>query len=464
MTSMNHQSRSWHELSSRRQPSSASDQNLVNSSWDGQQSASQLGFAHRLQLLNGGVANGTGVDGMNQAANQSSQGAMVNAGHPFGAVALYNTSQQLEQMSMHNSQGMLQGQNYMSSGQASSVGRANMSAMVSQLSSKAEVMDPLSFQNPFAESLDAAEERPSCPLNLNGQSSLPSMPQGFFSSMNRVSRHRATSDPPGLIAYRNDQSKKRMIDSSLIPVPENSAGMMRQQQQVPSVIPPAPSNKFAIASMDSDSLVHNSCKLYPTTLTVVESALRFDPPAIRRRIPLVCGRVDDDEKESSRKRKRPLHYCYPINIAIHFEASQEVIDLLSREGSDVLCLPDGPDSAGSLGIALALRRDISMIRALLKANPRCAQTPDRHFHYPLHIAVRTKGSSLAIIKEIYEAFPEALNKQNFHGEKPMDVATRTAVCSDEVIDYLQQKMLGNSSSMNMVEEDLGDDLLNSFDV
>merc|ERR1712176_1227743 len=35
--------------------------------------------------------------------------------------------------------------------------------------------------------------------------------------------------------------------------------------------------------MDVQSLLHNACKLYPTTLSVVDSALNFDPEGIRVR-------------------------------------------------------------------------------------------------------------------------------------------------------------------------------------
>ena len=53
------------------------------------------------------------------------------------------------------------------------------------------------------------------------------------------------------------------------------------------------------ATMTTDSLFHNSCKLYPKTLVVLESALAFDPQAIRRPVPLLVG--GDDENTSSKE-------------------------------------------------------------------------------------------------------------------------------------------------------------------
>jgi hypothetical protein len=217
--------------------------------------------------------------------------------------------------------------------------------------------------------------------------------------------------------------------------------------------------KFSAAILDSHSLLHNSCKLYPDTTSVVESALRMDPDAIRRAIPMVCnagvsihGRDNNTTATTTTKEtkanelqrgncslKQRAHerYEYPINIALKYGASLEILELLAKEGPDVLNLPDGPDRGTSLTLALALERDCAVVSTLLKYNATIASTGDRHLNYPLHIAVRGKKPSLELVKMLHQACAKALSEQNFHRETPLDIAIRSAQCPEAVVNYLQ---------------------------
>jgi hypothetical protein len=89
----------------------------------------------------------------------------------------------------------------------------------------------------------------------------------------------------------------------------------QQQESQPSTS--TDDAKYSVAAMHSDSLLPNSCKLYPNTITVVESALRFDPAASRRAVDIICdGTDDDDDQMQSSKGQKIDRFCYPINIAL----------------------------------------------------------------------------------------------------------------------------------------------------
>jgi ankyrin repeat protein len=178
-------------------------------------------------------------------------------------------------------------------------------------------------------------------------------------------------------------------------------------------------------NMDGGSLLHQSCRLYPKTAAVVESALRIDPNAIRKAVPVAS------EKGQARK-----GYGYPINLAITHGASVEVIKMLIQAGPDVLVQKDGTDGSGSLGIALANNADIQVIEVLLQANPECVEVADRRGNYPLHVAV-SNGASFQIVKRLHSMYPMALQMRNFHSQTPLDIAQRSTRCSEEVMNFLQ---------------------------
>jgi hypothetical protein len=233
--------------------------------------------------------------------------------------------------------------------------------------------------------------------------------------------------------------------------------------------------KLLFAAIDGCSLLHNSCKLYPDTAAVVESAIAMDPDAVRRPISIVCcthgvvseakdSASDADADSSSCSSNKPAHqsrkqraqerFHYPINIALKYDASYEIIALLAQSGPDVIALPDGPDRCTALATAIALDRDASVIELLLTTNPEAAQVCDRHSNTPLHAAIsRVSKPSLQVVQLVYQAYPKALYEHNFQGETPLDAAVRSAGCSEEVLNYFQSHRDGD------LQENLQDDLV-----
>lgn len=220
-----------------------------------------------------------------------------------------------------------------------------------------------------------------------------------------------------------------------------------------------------------DALLHNSCKLYPDTCAIVESALQMDPDAIRRPIPIDCSDeklttiiapTNHNNKDggggSSNKRRALLEqYSYPINIALKSNACTDVLKLLIEQGPDVLDKPDGPNRACSLSFAITFERPKSILEMILKANPKSARTVDRHSNTPLHVLVRSNCSDLCTFETIhmvYQAYPEALAAKNFHRESPLEVAQRVEGCPEMVVNFFQSRAFGSLDAM--AEEHLDD--------
>lgn len=121
--------------------------------------------------------------------------------------------------------------------------------------------------------------------------------------------------------------------STLLPFPSRvSTTTTSSSTRSSSSVSDPSSARMQIAAMDSDSLLHNSCKLYPQTFCIVESALQLDPEAIRRRFPLVCEEFRDCASATeTTERVGRQKYCYPINIALKHRADIEII--VSSDGT-----------------------------------------------------------------------------------------------------------------------------------
>lgn len=184
------------------------------------------------------------------------------------------------------------------------------------------------------------------------------------------------------------------------------------------------------------ALLHSSCKLYHDNLAVVESALGLDPSSVRRSIPTLCSRPSNSLWKRSGKEGK---YCYPLNIALYFQASLDILRLLANSGSDVLAFNDGPDGAGSLAIAIACHSaSWPVVQLLLTVNPMSASVADRLGNYPLHRILQTMPTEQTVTA-IYEAYPEALSKRNFHGKTPLDLAVHNVTCPEAVVNALQRR-------------------------
>ena len=180
-----------------------------------------------------------------------------------------------------------------------------------------------------------------------------------------------------------------------------------------------PSEDFSnlVAQPVSSFLLHQACMLYAQNETVIQCALLADPSGTCRKLPGVG-------------------YCYPINIALQNNASLGVLQLLCDADPSVLVEKDGEEECCSLTVALSQKFEMDVVSLILHANPDVVRVSDRHKNYPLHTAC-FYGSSPAIINLLCSTYPNAIRKKNFHGQTPLHIASRSSICSDDVIDYLQ---------------------------
>ena len=236
------------------------------------------------------------------------------------------------------------------------------------------------------------------------------------------------------------------------------------------------------------SLLHNTCKLFPTSLSVIESAVQFDPEAIHTAIPTMCSTKHtpgtavshDFNKNTSHSRSPPSStaairnfYSFPLNIALQYNASIDVIAFLLQLYPDVLTKIDGPNQTGSLSIALsainadeieecttattqATRENGNMgsladdtmgktggtridqlIRMFVMANPHCVKVVDRRQNTALHYLAKRQGCDISCesISMVYQLYPEALNMRNGLGHTPVQVAQRNPTVTDTLLDH-----------------------------
>lgn len=255
------------------------------------------------------------------------------------------------------------------------------------------------------------------------------------------------SSAHSLLRQTSSQSLKdtsRKVDVSYL-LPPHHASYSFWNNNNNQTMPPNSSNSNHI---ETTSLLHQSCRLYPTTAAVVESALRIDPDAVRRAV-AVSSPAPKNHHHLHKPNKPHEIYAYPINIAIKHDATMEVVHMLVQAGPDVLTQADGTDGAGSLGIALHHKCSLEIVDTLVSANPSCAKVADRRANYPLHIAVAS-GLSLAIVKRLHMAYPKALEMRNFHSQTPLDMAQRSTRCPEPVMNYLQ------AAAFPTVDNDSGD--------
>eukprot|EP00977_Amphora_coffeiformis_P022374 scaffold10856_cov229-Amphora_coffeaeformis.AAC.25 len=239
-------------------------------------------------------------------------------------------------------------------------------------------------------------------------------------SVQATENHRASQSPVGSKRVFQENSKDAEATTS-------------------SLLEETPVSSSVTSSISVDSLLHNSCKLYPTTLAIVKSALQFDPEAIRRAV-----RVETNVEDTSctepllKKQKLNGRFAYPVNIAMSNKGSADVIDFLAKAAPDVLVLQDGPCQGSSVAIAIRSECDVSIIKAVLETNPDQSRVVDRLHDLPLHTALRVPTVSLKVVKLIHNAYPDALTKTNIRGDTPVQVAERNQYCKEDIVNYLQE--------------------------
>lgn len=284
---------------------------------------------------------------------------------------------------------------------------------------------------------------------------------GVHSSQNRLDRTaQGTHEKHSVITCNRIESKhdlkrprEESVDTSNIDSSLSLAMKMR------AIIPEEVFPPFQIPGLlDDQSLLHHSCRLYPTTASIVESALQFDPGALCRRVKMAAMVPSGTETANTKMIKE--RYALPINIALHANASLDVITALARHGPGALVMGDGPDGKNSLSIALTMHRKPDLVNTLIFANAECVQKPDRYGNYPLHTAC-FRGAPMNVIELLVKGCPEALLQPNFYNETPLSVVSRSTKCGEDIVDYLQETVF---DALELKAYHLGQDELEDLDM
>jgi len=187
--------------------------------------------------------------------------------------------------------------------------------------------------------------------------------------------------------------------------------------------------------INTDTALHRACQVFPRRVQMVEAALKLDPSAIQRKafiqnIPSQTRKLQDalykSLPEGHRRPKPPSStpepFQLPINIALHHNASLQVLDLLVKADPSQLSKPDGIHGINSLCLALdRWPNDVARLGLLLVSNPDCIKTVcGFHELTPLHIACRN-GASLKVIRQLVRMYPAALLKKSAEGLLPRDM-------------------------------------------
>jgi hypothetical protein len=137
-------------------------------------------------------------------------------------------------------------------------------------------------------------------------------------------------------------------------------------------------------------------------------------------------------------------YKYPLNLAIHYNATADVIRLLLEADPTVTSLPDGDENQGSLHILIHRQRDhpdiLPLVDSFLLAHPTCTQIQDSHGCVPLHTAVYHQAE-LDIIRHLVIIYLEALRIENHYEETPVAMATQLGAVSLQVTNFLLESLL-----------------------
>jgi len=196
-------------------------------------------------------------------------------------------------------------------------------------------------------------------------------------------------------------------------------------------------HQLQMACMDSESLLHNSCKLYATTVSIVQSALELDPTAIDRPIAMVCKSSKSGNTNSSPR------FSYPLNIGLRYGASADVVQLLVSAAPHVVHQPDGPLAQGSLQIALHMDASQDVLELLVSSSSSSSSSSnhimrDRHDNTPIHTALLC-GTSLDTLTWLVVRYTAALNMRNFHGHRPLEVAQHRTWIAEEILNFVEEQ-------------------------
>lgn len=185
--------------------------------------------------------------------------------------------------------------------------------------------------------------------------------------------------------------------------------------------------------------LHQACA--EGSIEEIEAALSGDATAAGKPLSIstekqVYNRVTNKVEKKSVK----ASYSFALNLALQKKLDAETIDKLVEAAPEVLSVADGQSREYSLHVLLKnMPEDLTSVDMILLKNPSVVSLTDRHFNTALHIAC-ANGASIDIIRHLCILYPEALTMRNFHGQTPVELARRGAVCSDEVSEYLWEKL------------------------
>jgi len=192
--------------------------------------------------------------------------------------------------------------------------------------------------------------------------------------------------------------------------------------------------------------LHDACRRGPSlSVEQVEEFIKNDPSAPCRPLRLnTTKRIYDRVSNNVVDKTLPEKYMYPLNLAISYGASSQVLERLASAAPAVLTMRDGNLNGGrsfATSLHALLRhwpRDIASADMILLMNPATASAIDGQQNTALHIAIQN-GASLEIIRHLVVLNPAALNQRNFQGRTPLELAqTYSMLCSAEVAEYLRK--------------------------
>ena len=112
----------------------------------------------------------------------------------------------------------------------------------------------------------------------------------------------------------------------------------------------------------------------------------------------------------------------PIHAACDFSGKHnQLIKFLIAQYPESVNIPDAHDCYPVHNYIILNGDRLDVLQLLLKCDEKALSTPNDEGNLPLHSAVE-KSEFVEIIKEVYDAYPQALNSENENRLIPLDVA------------------------------------------
>lgn len=197
----------------------------------------------------------------------------------------------------------------------------------------------------------------------------------------------------------------------------------------------------------SPDALHQACRQKPT-VAALDEILRKDPHAASRPIRLTTSKkIYNIQKGCIEERTVPESYRYPLNIAMAYQASAEVIERLVTAAPEILTSMDGPprgkqDHSSLTALHILLRHqpnDTASVDMMLLKQPKVANLVDGCGNTPLHTAV-VHGASIKTIHHLNLFIPDHIKQRNGNGCTPLQLAQSLSFCSQRVVGYLWKEL------------------------